>query len=780
MKPIQISIGVCLVVASLFAQLGQISFSAAGYTQIVLPFKTEKDFHYDWNRAENTLVIQFPSTSPSELEAFNNYDERLVRRMIVKDLGPAGTEVRLVLKDRDVRALVTSFNDPFRVTIDLFDKDFTQKKDPITGLPTGDSGDAAVTTGVVELPAVASNSKGENSTSAPSPPEESPNKRRLMQSLPDEINSPNELKAALARIAPGVGKGWMTYPPYIYRAQLAPYEGREVPDRDISPYQSKAVKSSSAMAEYASKLYDYGHEGRALLAYQQVLLKEPGVFEKDALHLWKFAECHLGQGNFQLAEGYYNSLLDKHATHPLAQFAQLRKTDVLAIKAIQKDNISALAPLTSNLARVVTKASPELSAQVLIRKSWWTDASATHSRNAKLPNASEDIQRALTTAIPNVESQRTAFLASSIVANRMTQQETPWEKSYAPWLSDYFAKFKGPGSEPFREQISAAAKTRLATELKSVYAAKNYMGLVAMYEALPEPMKSIRKLPEVAWTIADSYRRVGQLERAVSFYEQASAVPVGIDRFKAQFWLSSLAGNVALDYTAKKGNQEKIRNFGRISTKADADLWETWTKLKSDEKAQIQTAMSDAIEADVASDLKSKTPPRILLDKYASALTVNPPKMSASNGTNPTDSVGNFSPTAGTVRLLDDLGKKFAALGMQPERRKALELMRFIKPASIEQDKSAQKIWSDQLLNLAEEHRKANEFLEAGELYSLIGESSGSNENRAEANYKGGLLLYRAGKKQEAIRALEKAKSDPNNLFYSKLATERLDQLQAH
>jgi tetratricopeptide (TPR) repeat protein len=129
---------------------------------------------------------------------------------------------------------------------------------------------------------------------------------------------------------------------------------------------------------------------------------------------------------------------------------------------------------------------------------------------------------------------------------------------------------------------------------------------------------------------------------------------------------------------------------------------------------------------------------------------------------------------------LDDLGKKFASLGMNEERRRALQLMRFIQPASIQSDASAQKVWSEQLKNLAEEHRRANEFLEAGELYKTLGESTGDNVNRAEANYKGGLLLYRAGKKQEAIKALEKAKADPNNLFYSKLASERLDQLNAH
>jgi hypothetical protein len=105
--------------------------------------------------------------------------------------------------------------------------------------------------------------------------------------------------------------------------------------------------------------------------------------------------------------------------------------------------------------------------------------------------------------------------------------------------------------------------------------------------------------------------------------------------------------------------------------------------------------------------------------------------------------------------------------------------MKFLKPSQFEQDKEAAKIWDSELLSLAEEHRKADEFLQAGELFTLVGDSTLQSEKRAESLYKGGLLLFRAGKKQDAISALEKAKNDTTNLFYSKLATERLDQINA-
>ena len=81
------------------------------------------------------------------------------------------------------------------------------------------------------------------------------------------------------------------------------------------------------------------------------------------------------------------------------------------------------------------------------------------------------------------------------------------------------------------------------------------------------------------------------------------------------------------------------------------------------------------------------------------------------------------------------------------------------------------------MTKLAEDHRKADEFLEAGKIYTQIGEVTSLENSRAESLYKGGLLLFRAGRKEDAIKALEKAKGDPNNLFYSNLATERLNQI---
>ena len=115
---------------------------------------------------------------------------------------------------------------------------------------------------------------------------------------------------------------------------------------------------------------------------------------------------------------------------------------------------------------------------------------------------------------------------------------------------------------------------------------------------------------------------------------------------------------------------------------------------------------------------------------------------------------------------------------MTAERRQAIGLMKQMKPSQFEDDKAAKQIWSRELVKLAEDYRSASDYLEAGRLYSLVGSESQNWEGRAEVLYKGGLLLYRAGRRDEALAAFKQAGADGNNLFYANLAKERLSQLE--
>jgi tetratricopeptide (TPR) repeat protein len=760
---------------------GQILAKAEGegptFSQLVLPFAGERPFSYEWMKLENTLVLHFPKSSPAELDAINNYDEKLVRRVLVKDQGPEGTEVRLVLKNRNVRAVVTSLNDPFRVSIDLFDKSYTESKDPESGLPltSGRTGSEAsgpdgglwqsAAPDGPRTPASGSEMTGEH------------RKRRLLQAMPDEIESPNDLKTAISKIGPGLGKGWSTYPPYIYRMQLAPYEGREAPSGEISPLQIKAVSTSTAMADYASKLFDFGHEGRALAAYQQVLQHEPGVFERDAMHLWKFAETHLGQGNLTLAQGYYQTLIEKHPDNVMARFARLRKIDVQALKAIADNDKLRLVKLSEEMSAIPTRDNAELMAMIAIRNVWWNDESVDQKGQKSLPTCTEDAQVALTKLAPRIENPKTAYLASVLIANRLTNKNTAWQNDYANWLATFFNRYKGTQNSGQRDILSQSAKARLIQQLQSLFTAGKLTDVTELYGNLPSEMKSIAKDPTISWQLAESYRSIGQHATAIPFYAGATKAPGSVDKFKSNFWLATLASKRIQELNAESGNQTTIRTMESDAKRGDVAMTDVWRTLKADEKSVLMTALGPAIQDVAGSEAKLRTPPKIILEQYKTALTSNAPKVTATSGTSNSDWLGNFSPSGSTVKLLDDLGRKFADLGMTAERRQAIELMRFLKPEQFAQDKEASKLWAKELTSLAEEHRKADEFLEAGDLYTLVGDSTAMAEGRAENLYKGGLLLFRAGKKQDAIKALEKAKGDTANLFYSKLATERLDQI---
>jgi tetratricopeptide (TPR) repeat protein len=747
------------------------------FAQMVIPFAGERPFTYEWLKADNALVLNFPKSHPDELEAITNYDERLVRRVIIRDLGPQGSEVKMILRNQDVRAVVSTFKDPFRVTIDLFDKTYTERKDPESGLPLSAPNQSSAPVSELQEPKVKASAKQPPTRELAHSDTAATPRRKLMQASTVEITTTNELKSVISKIDPGIGKAWATYPPYIYRMQLAPYEGREAPASEISNLQAKAMTTSSAMADYASKLFDFGHEGRALAAYQQVLQKEPGVFEKDAIHLWKFAETHLGQGNITLADGYYQTLIEKHPDHMMARFARLRKIDTQAIKALQAGEPGHLASLAEKAGVIPTRDNSELLSMIAIRNTWWNDTSLDQTSRKALPSCPEETQVLLTKLLPKVENPRTAYIASALIAQRITSQNTPWQNDYALWLSNFFKRYKGSNADGQREALSLAAKQRITKQFSDLFSENQYVEVVTLYSQLPQEMKSISKDPTVSWQIAESYRTLGQQDKAIEFYKKSMQTNGMVDLFKSSFWLGALASKRESELRAGAGNQATIRSLAADSSRADKTMDETWAKLKSDEKSLIMTALNRPIQDIVASDAKLRTPPKILLEQYKSALSKNAPKMNATTGTAVTDWAGNFSPSASTVRLLDDLGRKFAELGMTSERRQAMELMKFLKPSQFEQDKEAAKLWEAELTKLAEEHRKADEFLEAGELYTLVGDSTLQTEKRAESLYKGGLLLFRAGKKQEAISALEKAKSDSSNLFYSKLATERLNQI---
>lgn len=770
-----------LILALVMQMVTAPAVAAGIYSQLVVSFNSERPFAQTYSKGEHSLTLEFQKTAPNELAAFEQYDERLIRRVLITDLGPAGTAVKLILRDRDVRAIVNKFDEPFRVSIDLYDADYEEERDPNTGMPIVGGGAAA--SGVASSdgePIKFVAPQGEESAAvvaADATPGPKAGKLKLLQPTPSLFASPDELSSAMRNTPDGVGKAWKEFPPYVYRIQTASYEEGAKANGPKLPTATQALNSAQAMADYAGKLYALGHEAKALVAYQQVLHLDPTLFDKDALHLWKFAETQLGQGNLTLARGYYEAITEKHPESPLAQFARLRSLDVAAIRLLAQDKKSDLGQLTGNLDQIKPRHNGELTALVGIRRAYWGPAGvASKTEAARLPRLDPPTRADLGAAYPQIESSRTAFLSASLLLNDMVAPNEPWQRAAGPFAEAYFKRFAGAGTEPYRSTLKEALHAKLNANLQAKVTDGKLIEAIDDYEALPATLKSIKKTPKTAWALAEAYRKLSQQDKAIDLYQAAAKTDDdGPDRFKAEFWLAVTAGERAAELR-KGGNQETQSRLAKLSREADKASEATWKRMKPEEQAQIAVAYKEPFEKTVTSAAKLRTAPKIVLGNWTKALAT---KASTTTGAaDSTDMNRSFSPSGSAVILMSDLGKRFAELGMPEERRQAIGLLKSMKPSEFEDDKAAKQLWANQLMSLAEDYRKGSQFLDAGRIYSLIGAESENWEGRAEALYKGGLLLYRAGRREEAIDAFKKAGDDGNNLFYANLAKERLAQLQ--
>lgn len=742
------------------------------FSQLIIDFPTERPFEYKVNEIDNSLTFTFENTLPSELEELETYDERLIKRVFIKEINGHDTQVKLVFKDRSVRALISQYHEPFRVAIDLFDKNYNLNKDPITGLPLASIGDLSNNAAPIQSQLVIP----QNPTSIEASdisvnneedfPNNIDNKRKLLQPTPEEIFDISHLQNILSTIPEGRAKHWAEFPPYVYPIQTAVYKGRENPSGYLKKINSQSMSNGQVMAEHGLKLFSFGHELQSLVAYQQVLHKEPSIFDKDPLHNWAFAEIHLGQGNFTLANGYFSNLISKHPDSNLAKFARLRKLDIKAIQYTQNGNNDQLKSLVPELDQIRVANNAELSAQIEIRKAYWLSDNNTTEKQF-LPKTNMDIINKISANLPDVESQKTAFMAASIIAKNLIKDDIEWKNSNSEYLGDYFKKYSGPGSEPYLSNLKDELKTRLKSLLVNLENEKKYIDVINIFSSLPKSMQSIKKFPDIAWSIGESYRNLGELEKSLEFYQNlAEQSETSSKKIKSLFWAATISAQLS------KNTGRQAKKHSNEARKFDKSMANTWSSLNSDEKNQFIAEYKNEIEKTVFAPYTLKTPSILALQSKELQFGTQ-----ASSSVNPLSLSADIGP-AHDIKLLSKLAQKFTTLGLNKERVKSLELLKNINPSTIKDNDQAKSVWTNELLSLAEEHRKNNEYLEAGRLYTFTAQTDMTNENRAESLYKGGLLLYRAGKKSEAIEAFTAASEDGNNLFYANLAKERLSQLQ--
>ncbi len=712
-----------------------------GLSQLTVYLKGSQSFKYQLNDTNFALEIHFKNLKASELKALNHYNEAFVRKLIMTETKHE-TSVLFFLKDKTVRVMVQEFAEPKRVSIDFFHGDHKKTEAaPKIPAPSTEKPTEEVMNRIIE-PASKISFASFNE------------KKKLLAPVIDE--KPTESVPAIEETAPETRSHWKSYPQFISRIKISAFEKEASSNLTTN-------EDTDKIAQLAGTLFTAGQDSKAIKMYQQVLAKDPGFFDRQPIHLWKLAEAHFGTGNLTVSESYFEAFIERFPGHSLAGFAKLRRADVGILKAIEKK--SSESPTSVNALLNIKQTSEELKSQIMLRLAFLKDPAAQLGlKRDIIPTVAHSEKTFFEKSITGEVTLETMFLVKTVALNLKLTTAVGFTKDLSTDLGQYLSQFRGTQYEPFRTQISDLGKNKLKENFQTFFAQKKYIDVTKTFEELPKGLQSIQKNPEIAFQIATSYRELADFEKAARSYELALAHPNPLLKFEAQFRLAECA--------------EKIKN-GALAKKSDAQMAILWKKMKDDDKNKVFTALKDPIENLLRENSKLHTPMRMLLESFTTNLSKNSVKASTVNGQDNQDVAGNFSPAQSQFRLLTTLGKRFADLGMIQERRVTIELLRQVKPGSKETDKKAVANWASQLRTLAEEYRKSSNFLEAGRVYATVGEEA-NDEKRAETLYKAGLLLYRAGRRQEAVDAFKKAQDDGNNLFYSNLAKERLSQLDAH
>ena len=753
--------------------------SGPSLTQITIPLGENKPFRY-WSDAKaRTITLEIQKISPNQIEGLDDYDEAFIRRLRMRDLGGSATEIVMTLRDDKSMATINYFDEPPRLVIELFPRIQKNLRDPITGYPLSfDRSLSELPAGANITPPVQMQDKA---TASPKQNSElqsgQPVQKLMLQSSNFSFHNADELVAAMNQTPDGFGPFWKEYPSYIYRLQTSLFENA-TPDRDFVRKQSgSAVKSAEALADYAGRLFDFGHEGKSLIAYQGVLREDSAVFQKNPLHLWRFAEAHFSHGNLTLAEGYFQLLIDKFPGHPLSPYAQMRRLDIECVRSLQKNADASLANIASKIDRIQPKASSELQSQLAIRTGFWTGQPQNDQvkEGKSLPIISDVSRINLQNSLPAVENSKTAFLGYSLVLNAQCKGDPNWSTEMALNAQNYFKRFSGTETEPHRSNLSECVKSKLENHIATLYKEGNFARIVEDFSALPTSMQSVSKNPTVAWNLGESFRQMGQNQNAAKYYEQSAQVTTASDeKLRSLFWaMNSLqTENQALRATPR--SQASIDQNQRRITKLDKDSVRMWESVDREKRDALYSSMRVPLEKGILrDDDKTVLPAMMILDQWTKMLST---ERSMGSDQSP-GGAQMVSSGAASLQLIVSLSKRFQKLGKENERQQSIALLKQIKPSSFGDDQVARKLWADQLYSLANEYRESNKVLDAAKLYAQAGSEAGSWDRRAESLYRGGLLLLRSGQKQEATEALRKASEDQNNLFYANLAKERLNQI---
>jgi tetratricopeptide (TPR) repeat protein len=212
---------------------------------------------------------------------------------------------------------------------------------------------------------------------------------------------------------------------------------------------------------------------------------------------------------------------------------------------------------------------------------------------------------------------------------------------------------------------------------------------------------------------------------------------------------------------------ERMALAGKKSRVYDSDMLSTWKGMTEELKAESYIGLQSDLEKAVMTSNLLKAPASILLERLEKKFSAG-----ASQTPGQTASLDGH-----TINVLVSVAKRMGELGFSDEQKQALTMLKFAKSEDLDKDQSLKSAWVTNVLGLAESYRSENNFLEAGRTYALAGDKATDFAGRAESLYKGGLLLYRAGRRDEAVDSFKKCGEDGQDRYYAGLCQERLKRM---
>ena len=682
-------------------------------SQIVIPFKEVKEFNYYLDESKRCLIVSFKNTVSEELPSFTGYDSSLISKILIKEYVASSVDVLIFLKDDSVKTSVYNFNSPFRVVVD------TYKDENLEGTIKEEDSDEVSST--LQNYGLLLNGKDEK-------------KRHT---------SFEKLSKMISKYPDGMRvKG--QFPRFIYRFESSDDKRKGFSQLEKLEKSSDLVLDSDIVAQYAMYFYSIGSELKALATLGYLLRVDPKYVNEHSDLIWVVAEAILRGGNPSVASGYYSVLADRSDDKSI--LSCIRKSDLMYMKGNYSEALNTLESCKSKNLDKFKKNQAQSQynylSYYLIRKAYIND------QNGVVPLVDTDTYQQLINLpsdyIPEHKlyaQDMDHFLISSLILNYILEQK--WTSSNSVFVANYFRNFASNIYEPEYSYLKDKLKNRLQSDLNSSYDNKDYLKVVEIYEGLEKSLKSISKDPKIAWMLAESYRYIGQNDKASVFYEQSSQMSSGKDKFKASY--RQLISFVSV-------------NKNKQDSQLDASTYKLWQDLSQKDKNSLAVSMKQEFKSGVLSESRVKTPALISLDLWSSSLETGK---------------GPYTEDSSTSENLSVLASKFESLGLRPEKKKTLALMLKLKTDTIKaSDRSDLK---EDLINLAEEYRREKEYEKSADSYIKV--AGISPDGKASLLYKGSLMYLQAGMVQKAHEYLTECLNYTNEPYYINLCKERLEKL---